>query len=382
MRASYPALFWMLTLGPVVGFAMVSPAAAQVTDAGKWEVELRGGAILATNPTGGTVALPGPGQVFTTATTMPTPPPSSRRESSWYFGDGAVLFNQAATALAQLPGQITTLDPVLGRPFATMGAGGGIGVSVSRALTPRFSAEVSVDYGLARFQIAESNRDAIEATRASFIPAFDGLIRFNPNRVLTSVTSTASLDNDRGRQLIASGALIVRLRTTGDVIPFATIGAGLVSISGTTPSAALRGNYQFRLPNGAPIDETDNVTVRDVRDDQAVAAILGGGVKYHVSPRWGIRLGVRVVLSPNPANTVVDAAPTVALGRLPAGRGVLGAEPSIQFTNNSSDPVTALGVTAVAASSLTGPEISEFRSFSGTGIVSLTNIMAGVFWRF
>lgn len=79
---------------------------------------------------------------------------------------------------------------------------------------------------------------------------------------------------------------------------------------------------------------------------------------------------------------MVDATPNVGLGQLPAGRGVLGAEPSIQFSNNSSDPVTALNVTAVAASTLTGPALTGVRTFSGSGVMSNTNITAGVFWRF
>jgi hypothetical protein len=133
---------------------------------------------------------------------------------------------------------------------------------------------------------------------------------------------------------------------------------------------------------GAPIDETDNVTARAAFDNRTLAGVLGGGVKYHVSPRWGIRLGVRVALSKNAAETVLDAAPNVALGLRPAGRGVLAANPSIQFSNNSSDPVTSLGVTAVAASTLTGPAITGFRTFSGTGIVTHTGVITGVFWRF
>jgi hypothetical protein len=282
-----------------------------------------------------------------------------------------------------LPGRIITLDPVLARSFGAWQPGPSIGMSVSRTLTPRLGAELSIDYRRARLRITESNSDAIEATRASFIQAFEGMIRFNPNRVLNSVTSTAAHEDGSGHQLVASGALIVNLKTTGDIIPYATLGAGMIMHSGGLPSTTLRGNYQFLLgAGGAPIDETDNVTVRAALDNRTLAGVLGGGVKYHVSPRWGIRLGVRVALSKNAAETVLDAAPNVALGLRPAGRGVLAANPSIQFSNNSSDPVTSLGVTAVAASTLTGPVITGLRTFSGTGIVTTTSLITGVFWRF
>src|SRR5687768_10336490 len=86
----------------VVALGLGSHAAAQTAAGARWEVEFHGGGNLLTSPTGGTVSLPGPGAVFTTATANPT---ESRREPSWYFGDGALLFNQAVEALAQLPGR-------------------------------------------------------------------------------------------------------------------------------------------------------------------------------------------------------------------------------------------------------------------------------------
>lgn len=392
-RMKWAARFEVLSVsGITVAVAMVaSPSTAQTGGAVKWEIEFHGGGMVPTNPTGGTVSLPGPGQAFMSAgavtvdgVLVATP---SRRESSWYFGDGAVLFNQVALSLAArgivFPGRIATLDPVLGRSFGERRRGGSIGARVTRVLTPRFSAELSVDYSLARIQATQANSDAIEATRASFIPAFQGLITFNPLRVLNSLTSAAALESEGGHQLFTSGALIINLRTTGDVIPYATVGVGLISTTGKMPSATLKGNYQFLTPTvGAPINETDNVTVRDARDDHTAAGILGGGVKYHISPRWGIRVDARVSLSENTASTLLDAAPNVVLGLLPAGRSVLAADPTIQFSNNSSIPVTALGVTAVAASTLTGPALTGLRTFSGSGVSSHTNIAAGIFWRF
>jgi hypothetical protein len=48
---------------------------------------------------------------------------------------------------------------------------------------------------------------------------------------------------------------------------------------------------------GAAFHETDTVTVSDDRAGHAAAAIVGGGMKYHVSPRWGLQIDARVVLS-------------------------------------------------------------------------------------
>jgi hypothetical protein len=59
------------------------------------------------------------------------------------------------------------LDPVLSRALGTWESGGSLGVRVSRALTPRFGAKLSVDYSLAGLEITQANRDAIEAARAA-----------------------------------------------------------------------------------------------------------------------------------------------------------------------------------------------------------------------
>ena len=95
--------------------------------------------------------------------------------STYVLGD-VCAETLVATGQAQFPGRITTLDPVLGRSLGTERRGVGIGVRVSRVLTPRLTAELSVDYSLARLQITQANSDSIEATRASFIPAFSGLL--------------------------------------------------------------------------------------------------------------------------------------------------------------------------------------------------------------
>jgi hypothetical protein len=79
-------------------------------------------------------------------------------------------------------GRMVSLDPVLGSSLGEARRTGSIAARVSRQLTPRFSAELSVDYGLARLEITPASRQLIDATRASFIAAFNGLITSNPGR--------------------------------------------------------------------------------------------------------------------------------------------------------------------------------------------------------
>src|SRR2546425_12091744 len=89
-----------LCIGTVLSIAVcvaVTPAAAQSPVAsqqdGKWEIEVHGGRMLATSPTGGTRSLPAAGAPFPTAVGMP-----SRRETSLDLCDGAGLLKDADTA--------------------------------------------------------------------------------------------------------------------------------------------------------------------------------------------------------------------------------------------------------------------------------------------
>jgi hypothetical protein len=200
-------------------------------------------------------------------------------------------------------------------------------------------------------------------------------------RSLRSLTSLAALDSGTGHQLVTSGAVIVNLRSAGAVIPYAAVGAGVISLIGRAPHVTLTGNYQFSNPTGSQIDETDRVAVVDARGRHVVAGLLSGGVKYYVARRWGIRFDARVSLSGDATRTLVDAAPRVALGGQPAGQGTLNVNPTIQFSN-SSDPITSLGVTAVQTSTLSGPAITGPRTYTGSGLTAQTNVAAGLFWRF
>jgi hypothetical protein len=384
-------VLWILVLCAGGMVTLASPALAQR----QWEIEFHGGSGWH-GGSAGTPNLPGPGETFTTAGIYPPPAPqvvvvsTSRRIPSWYFGDGALLFNQAAAAVAAnpvamtaaFPGRIVALDPALTRPLAEARAAGALGVRLTRAVSARLGVELSIDYSPARVRITKENSDAIEATRASFIAAFSGLITSNPNRMLNSLTSIATVKNAAGGELLTTGALIVNLKASGNVIPYATAGAGMLATSGTMPAVTLTGNYQFRNPSGSPIDETDRVALTVARDRRTLSGIVGAGIKYYATRRWGARLDARVSLSRNTTVTRLDATPTVSLGLTPAGRGTLNAEPTVQFSNNWTDPVTALGVTAVARSSLSGDALSGFRTWSGTGVSRHTIATAGVFWRF
>jgi hypothetical protein len=111
-------------------------SAAQDAQAPPWEIEFHGGGLFSSMSNDGTGRLPDPGAVFTTLIGTP-----SRRVSSWYFGDGALLMNQVTLLLGGGGPRITPLDPALIESRLDRDAGGTIGFRLSRRLNNRLRAE-------------------------------------------------------------------------------------------------------------------------------------------------------------------------------------------------------------------------------------------------
>ena len=353
-----------VALALIILFVAASRAAAQGAS-GKWEIEVHGGPMLATSPTDGTSSLPAAGAPFTTVVGQP-----SRCESSWYFGDGPVLLNQLGTALRST-GQITSLDAVLTKSVVHRENGPSFGFRISRHINPRYTAELVFDYNRGRLAIDSAGLAGIEASRASFTSAINGLLATGPFNVAT-VTSTATIQNNEGHQMFTTGVLNINLMTKGRVIPYASVGGGLVVNGGDTPSATLAGNYRFSIVNIIPVNESDTVTLRYAVKDHAFVAVLGGGVKYFASPRWGVRVDVRAHVGKNSIDNLVDANAVTAT-QMPAGAIASFTNPSAQFTNN---PPSG------ARSTLGGPAMTGFRTFAGGGTQSQISIVPGFFWRF
>jgi hypothetical protein len=331
----------------------------------KWEIEVWGGGMLASHPTGGTGSLPGPAPSFTTVVDRP-----SRQTSSWYFGDGALLLNQVNAALL-LPGErITPLDPVLNSSVAQRQNGGAFGLRISRVLHHRLTAELGFGYSAGHLDLNGSGLAAIEATRTSFSSAWNGLISTGPF-TRADVSSTTAIRNGQGSQRLVTGALNINLRKAGKVVPYATLGAGVVFNGRDVPSATLVGNYRFLFVDFFQVNETDTVNLRYSIDENALLGVVGGGLKYHLSPRWGFRLDVRAHLGKNSINNLVDTSPVVASGS-PDFAVASVTNPSVQF---SSMPATF-------RSSLSAPPVNGFQTFTGTGVQRQVGITAGVLLRF
>jgi len=354
----------------------------------KWEIEIHGGGAFGSSPSAGTGSLPPAGPSFFTTNFE-----ASRRVSSWYFGDGAALLNavNAAFSSSVVSGRITPLDSVLKQQGTTWGNGANVGLRVGYALTPRFTAEFTLDAPLGQLKTTDALLARVEASRASFITAWNdqtGFLRSGGSVVFTnpSVTSVAAIDDRRGRQIFTTGALTINFPSSSRIVPYATVGAGIVSNTGGSPSVNLTGNYRFTAWNyGAPltivggvvtiptfpVNETDNVSIRLVPSSKrSFAGVFGGGVRIVGSSRWGIRADVRAYISRNTVDVLVDANPQVAIGT-PAGYIFPNITPSLQLSTSPSQPT-----------SLSGAPISGFKTFSASGTPVQVAVSFGYFVRF
>jgi hypothetical protein len=153
----------------------------------------------------------------------------------------------AAFSSSLVSGRITPLDAVLEQQGATRGNGGSVGVRVGYALTPRFTAEFTLDAPLAQLRATDALLAGVEASRASFITAWNdqtGFVRSGGGVVFTNpvVTSVAAIDDRRGRQIFTTGALNINFPLSSRIVPYATVGAGVVSNTGGAPSVTLMGD--------------------------------------------------------------------------------------------------------------------------------------------
>ncbi len=344
-----------------------APASSAVTQGGKgqaarWEVEGYGGFSSRIVSTGSAV-LPAAGAPITTSS--PTFP--SRQTPSWFFGDGSALLNGALEDLG-LPTRITPLDSALASlGFGDSGAAGGI--RVRRSITSRLSAELSIDVLTGSPVLTSAFGAAVESSRASFAPAFTGLFSTGPFSGATA-SATAVTGNGSGQQVVGTGSIRVPFAPRLHLVPYLTLGAGVLARLGQLPSATITGTYQALAVTSVPINETDRVVVRYSQGASAVA-VLGAGVRRAVSSHWGVDLDARLFVGPQPVKVLLDANPSVAQGQ-PAGFIESFTYPSIQFSNN---------VSTGRSSSLSGPALQGFAAFSG-GVQTRALVTLGVYVRF
>jgi hypothetical protein len=330
-----------------------------------WEIEGYGGLSLGRIPTGGESDLPGPGSPLTTS----SPLFPSRRVSSWFFGDGAVLLN-AVNAEFGLSQAITPLDGALTTLGLDSATGGVFGFRARRAVTRRYSAEFSVDVMNGTTTLTDDLLAGVESSRESFGSAMAALFSTGPFSDPVVDAMVTSLDGS-SREVAVTGAATYLFLPDGATVPYVTLGGGMLFSSGDPVSITLEGRYQTTIAGVVPIEEFDRVTLRFDRD-QAWIGVIGGGVSQAMSETWGFRVDGRVLLGENRARLLLDASPEVPAGT-PAGFIESFTNPGIQFSNNSSTG---------RLSSLSGPAIRDFPVFTGGGLETRFLMTVGVYLRF
>jgi hypothetical protein len=320
--------------------------------AARWEFEAHGGWSAIRTPDQGSVSLPTTGAIVGGLIGI----------SSFYLGEGASLFNQNQLATTGGPA-VVPLDSVLVGPSLRERSAGAFGIRIGRTLNPRLSIEATADVSVVRVSFMPAAVTAIEATRASRTPALERALASSP--VAAAVTSVATVaDRQLASHLFATGTLIVNLRETGKAIPYLAIGAGAVFNEGATPGATLVGTY--RLGDPVHIVGTDTVTLRYALNGPTLVGIAGGGVKYLVTPRWGVRLDARAQLYSDASVTVLDVTPATTLESTGA-RFPIVTSGALQFSSTAP---------------LTGPALAGAITYSGTGLQTHVVVAAGFFFRF
>jgi hypothetical protein len=346
-----------------------SPSQATAAER-KWELEVHGGLSVNGYQDSGSGSVPLTGAIIGGKISV----------SSFYFGQGAQLFNQNEVGNSRaLPvPTITPLDSVvLGSVIKRQRRGGTLGVRLGRSLGRRFAADFTFDYSPANEAFASTALAGIEATRASFSPALQHAL--SVSSVASTVTSVATvIDRQRVSQLFTTGVLMVNLRESGKAIPYVTIGGGVVLSTGNLPSATLVGSYQ--LGTSSRIFGTDTVNLSYSLKARTYVGTGGAGLRYFITPTRGIRLDGRVQMYPNTIVNLVNATPAMAL-RSSGSPFPLINSGALQFSSTA--PLNGVSVSATPGATVTGGGLAPgSTTFTGKALVPQVSITVGLFWRF
>lgn len=362
-------MFRRILCGFACAAAVLLPARADAqTPERRWQLEVVGGLSLFELPTSGEAALPAQGPALPTS--GPTTP--SRRIPTWFLGDGASLLN-GANAEFGVASRLAPIDEALG----SLGLSGTnapvMGVRVRRALTPRWSLELSTELWTGSTEISPELLDAAELARTSFESAFTGLFSTGPF-VSTSVSAAVTTANRTSRELAVIGSVRYHV-LTGALAPYLTIGGGVITRLGDLPSLTLTGDYSFQVQTlefqTTPFAESDVLTL-GFEQAAGPVGMVGGGFRSDLTSRLGFSIDGRVYLSNNTLSLRLDSLPSVTTGT-PAGAIDSGTAPSVHFSNNSSTG---------RDSSLSGTPLDGFKAFSTSGLQTRYAVTAGVFVRF
>ncbi len=367
MQIRHSLVLRSTVLCTIAVLSVARPATAQNVPAPRpaqaWEVEIYGGLMSGTGPVDGTGQLPPAGAVYT-PTVAGFPP--TRLIPSWFFGDGALLFNQVRAGLppqSQYPA-IVPLDNALQTSATRRKSGAVFGVRLGRRLTDRFGAEFTLDVGRGSVTFIDEFRPAAEATMNSIESAFRGA--FGPQQ---TVTTSISMVDEVGHELLAAGALRIALVRGKAAEPYVVVGGGIASAMGDSPSMELVRSLRLQFGASSVHEELDALSVT-THANLGGLLVFGGGLRQSIGGHSGVRIDARVFVMSDKTSTRVVAHPTTFPGQTEAATFRASSGLGILFSSTPS-----------ITSSLSVP-LDEFETFTGSGFRTQVSATVGYYVRF
>ena len=369
----------VLIAGVLSTLVAVGAAGAQTVNR-PWEVEVHAGGIWSNSPSRGDAALPPPSNIFSFPAPAPLPPfDSARIVSSWYFGDGAHQLNQAVGAGYRV--SMVPLDDVLQSPFVNLASGASVGVRIGRRLTRRLGAEFLATLGLARASLSAKSVTGIELSSVTYGNLWRSVLR---TYSAATIDSDATVDESGGRPFTGTGTLLVTIFPRGRVDPYLAVGGGILTWIGDGSSAHIEGVYGFTIPPPTiplpipipilpvVVSDHDSVAIRSILETRGVF-VVGAGVRYQVGRRTGLRLDLRDHMFSDTRRTEIDVTPAIQPGNLGL---IIAGPPALTFSQMQGT------IVSTARATLSGPPLTAFETFKGTGMAHHLNFGAGLYWRF
>lgn len=358
------------------GPARTQPPASRPRRSPKWALEVHGGrfgSLLGGSSDGGNTidAFPA-GASFTTAGGQP-----SRAVSSWFFGDGPVLFDEIRASFAAnyavALGGISPLDGMLRTPGTSRTPGNAFGARLSRDLTSWLGIELAYDQTSIERALSDTAATAIEASRASYVTAFQSLLATIPQTGGAVTATSSSLDGASKRQMVATASVVVTPVRSARLSLHLLAGGGIVKNESAGGEVRLQSNYRFNLLAQFPFSESETVTIKFTEKAQAPAMTAGAGLTLNLWGPLGLRADARVLATKNTTVTTVSASPTRTVATAAAQQLTFPSltSPSIQFSS-------APG----ARTTLSGGAVTDLETYAGRGYEVRPYMTVGLVLRF
>jgi hypothetical protein len=319
-----------------------------------WSFEINAGGTWTRTGQGGTARVPATGSLVA----------GRMSASTFYFGDGALTFNDNQRALFGTQGlTVVPLDAVLGAAAIERRQGPSLGVRLGRTVTDRLAIDITGDFNRTVLAFTPAALSAIDASRSSYASALTQAFVVAPS--LAPVSSIATItDRQTTTQVSWAAALVLKLRPEGRFVPYVAAGGGAIYNNDTLPTVKLQGHYEIGDP--AQLLGTDTVTLKFSEPVWSPMFSGGGGGEFAFASKWGVRADLRVRVFKNSWTNLVSVAPETAFRSI-----------------GQAFPVINRGVLQLAPTSpLNGASFSELTSYTGSGRQAQIAISVGLVRRF